>query len=185
MSLMAVVLVMMYSGLRLGIRSWELGEEQSQTANEVRLVQEFIRRQLRQSMTVRRYDESEGQQVLVFSGEPDSMTVVTPMLTYLGFGGLYVMELGFVDNREGGQLRMRWYPYRPRGDEDDEVKAEDTLLLDQVSDLQWRYFGAEEPDQDPEWYETWENPLQRPELVQLSLKFRGESLPDLLVAVPN
>ena len=99
------------------------------------------------------------------------------------------MQLQFVEMDEGGQLRMRWYPYRPRSDDDDEPEAEETVLLDQVSDVQWRYFGfdegAEALGEDPEWYEEWENPQQRPQLMHLSLKFRGEPLPDLMVAVPN
>ena len=87
MTLMSVVLIMLYSGLRLGIRSWDRGEQQAQSANETRLVQDFIRRQLRQSMTLFRHDQSEGQTVLLFTGEPDNVTVVTPMLTHLGMGG--------------------------------------------------------------------------------------------------
>jgi general secretion pathway protein J len=181
MTLMGLVLVMLYGGLRLGMRSWDIGELRAEKVNETRLVQEFIRRQLKQSMTVFRQDEIEGR-VVEFVGSEKTLTMVAPMLTYLGLGGLYVIQFDVVETDETGYLRMRWHPYRPEitaldlTDEEDES----TTLLAGVSDLQWSYFGYEQPDRDPEWYAQWENTRQRPLLVRLRVALQEETWPELV-----
>ncbi len=98
MALMSLVLVMLYGGLRLGMRSWDAGEQRAESVNEVRLIEDFIRRQLRQSMTVYREDPEQGQAV-VFEGQADSLTFVAPLLSYLGMGGLYVIQFDVVQNQ--------------------------------------------------------------------------------------
>jgi general secretion pathway protein J len=186
MTLMGLVLVMLYSGLRLGMRSWDIGELRAEKVNETRLVQEFIRRQLKQSMTVFRQDETEGR-VVEFVGGEKTLTMVAPMLTYLGLGGLYVIQFDVVETDGTGYLRMRWHPYRPVITEADLTDEEDesTTLLAGVSDLQWSYFGAEQPDRDPDWYAQWENIQQRPLLVRLRVVLQEETWPELVAELPD
>jgi general secretion pathway protein J len=186
MTLMGLVLVMLYGGLRVGMRSWDIGELRAAKVNETRLVQEFIRRQLKQSMTVFRQDETEGR-VVEFVGDEETLTMVAPMLTYLGLGGLYVIQFDVLETDGTGYLRMRWRPYRPEISEAELPDEEDTstTLLAGVSDLQWSYFGAEQPDRDPQWYTEWENAQQRPLLVRLRVVLQEETWPELVAELPN
>ena len=186
MTLLGMLLVMLYSGFNVGIRGWDKGEEAVDRLNELRLTQEFLRRHLRQSVTVFRNDERDGR-VLYFSGESDKIGWITPMLRYLGLGGLYYLELDLVENDDDGQLRLRWFPYNPSDPEDviDGDDAEQTILLHGVSDLKIDYFGSAEPDDDPDWHEHWENLQERPTLIRLSLNLKDNAWPDLIVAIVN
>lgn len=187
MSLMGIVLVMIYSGLRLGMRSWEVGERYATELNDIRLVQGFLRRSLRQSQSVFRIDE-DAQRVVVFSGSEQQLVLVSPLLTHLGLGGLYLMRLDMIDMEGVGQLRVRWQPYRPDTLEDDldnDEEFESTILLSDVADVQWSYFGVEANDEEARWHERWVNTQQRPRVVRLSLNWHGEPWPDLLVTLPN
>jgi general secretion pathway protein J len=182
LSLMGLLLVILYGGLRLGIRGWDSGERRATQLNDIQLAQDFIRRQIKQSVTVFRNDENEGQ-VILFQGDNQKITLVAPMLSYLGMGGLYVLALDRVEQNGVGHLRLHWYPYRPTGD--GEAAARDTLLVDGVTQVEWAYFGVGPDAEEARWYERWEDKQQRPFLVRLSLAVGGEVWPDLVVALTD
>lgn len=178
-TLMGLVLLVLYSGLRLGLNGWDSGARRAEASNRLRSVQEFLRRQLAQSMTVYQ-TQADGPQkkIVVFAGGTDAIEFVAPMLVHLGQGGLYRIRVKAAD----GQMRVRWRPYLP-GDPTAGEERE-TVLLEGVSNVEWAYFGPErDDDQEPRWRSEWANQERRPLLVRLNLILRGESWPDLVVAL--
>ncbi|MFO1353065.1 MAG: prepilin-type N-terminal cleavage/methylation domain-containing protein [Gammaproteobacteria bacterium] len=187
MALMGLLLIVLYGGLNVGMRSWDSGEARAQEIDRVRTVQEMLRRLLRQSAGVYRNDERRGR-VVYFEGKAESVGWVAPMFAYLGRGGLYFIRLEVVEHDGNRVLRMSWRPYRPDDQEDDSGKngdSEDSELLGGVEDMRLGYFGADELGRDPEWRERWDNAAERPSLVRLGLKIAGGDWPDLIVALPN
>ncbi len=177
MTLMGLVLVVVYGGLRLGLSGWETGEQRAEATQQLRLVQEFLRRQLTQSMTVYQLDDQQNRKV-VFTGQADGIEFVTPMLARLGQAGLYRVRIEAVD----GRLWIRWRPYLP----DDPAAGEERekVLLEGVSAVEWVYFGLEQlDDPQPRWSNAWTNPQIRPLLVRLNLNLQDEPWPDLVVAL--
>lgn len=177
-TLMGLVLVVLYSGLRLGLNSWEGGEQRAEATNRLRLAQEFLRRQLTQSIKTYQVNDRQ-ERVVVFVGQADGVEFVAPMLAQLGMGGLYRVRIIATD----GRLWIRWRPYLP-ADPDAEPERE-TVLLDGVSDVEWAYFGPEDqqPDSPRRWSSNWTNTQQRPQLVRLNLRLGGEPWPDLVAAL--
>jgi general secretion pathway protein J len=176
-TLMGLVLVVLYSGLRLGLSGWDAGEQRAEATQQLRLVQEFLRRQLTQSMTVYQFDDQQNRMV-VFVGQADGIEFVTPMLARLGQAGLYRVRIEAVD----GRLWIRWRPYLPSDPEAGEER--ERVLLEGVSAVEWAYFGLEQiDDPQPRWSNAWTNPQGRPSLVRLNLNLRGEPWPDLVVAL--
>lgn len=174
-TLMGLILVVLYSGLRLGLNSSDSGEQRAEATDRLRLVQEFLRRQLAQSMTVYRVNDQQ-EKVVVFSGQPDGIEFVAPMLAQLGLGGLYRVRIGV----RNGLLSMRWRPYQA----DDPAAGEEreTALLEGVSAMEWAYLGPErDNDSDPpRWRSDWTSTERRPLLVRLNLAQQGEAWPDLV-----
>jgi len=182
-TLMGLVLVALYSGLQLGLNSSESGEQRAETINRLRSVQEFLRRQLAQSMTVYQINDQQ-QQIAVFAGRPDRIEFVAPMLTHLGQGGLYRVRVETGD----GRLKLRWRIYVR--DDPEAGEERETVLLDKVSTVEWAYFGPEpddesgqKPQNPPRWRSEWSNGKRRPLLVRLNLNLDGEPWPDLVVAL--
>jgi general secretion pathway protein J len=178
-TLMGLVLVVLYSGLRLGLNSWDGGEQRAETTNRLRLAQEFLRRQLAQSITVYQINDRQEQSV-VFAGRPDEIEFVAPMLAQLGQGGLYRVRIGVAD----GRLWIRWRPYLPTNPEAGEER--ETVLLEGVSEVEWAYFGPEqdnEPESPPRWRSDWTSTQRRPQLVRLNLNLDGNPWPDLVAAL--
>ncbi|MEI2783234.1 MAG: type II secretion system protein GspJ [Candidatus Competibacter sp.] len=174
-TLMGLILVVLYGGLRLGLNGTDSGEQRAEASNRLRLVQEFLRRQLAQSMTVYRTNDQQ-EKVVVFAGQPNGIEFVAPMLTQLGQGGLYRIRIDAGD----GRLRMRWRLYQA----DDPAAGEEreTVLLEGVSAMEWAYFGPErDNDQEPpRWRSDWASTERRPLLVRLNLAQQGEPWPDLV-----
>ena len=181
-TLLGLLLVVLYSGLRLGLNGTDSGERRAEATNRLRLVQEFLRRQLVQSMTVRTNDQ-QGNRVVVFSGQADGIEFVAPLLTQLGQGGLYRIRLGASD----GRLWMRWRLYQANEGPDKAAGGErETVLLDGVAGAEWGYFGPERDDdqQPPRWRADWSSTERRPLLVRLNLtRPGGEPWPDLVAAL--
>lgn len=176
-TLTGLVLVLLYSGLRLGLNGWDSGEARAEATNRLRLAEEFLRRQLAQSMTVRRTNDRQ-EPVVVFTGEASSIEFVAPMLAQLGQGGLYRVRIEGGD----GRLWIRWRPYLPA--DPDAGQDRETVLLEGVSGVEWAYFGAERDDDlRPQWRSQWTSPTRRPLLVRLNLILQGQPWPDLVVAL--
>lgn len=177
-TLMSLVLIMLYSGLRLGLNSSESGEQRAEATDQLRLIHEFLRRQLAQSMTVYQAN-AQNEQIVVFSGSANRIEFVAPMLAQLGQGGLYRMRIEAID----GRLWVRWRLYQPNDGEGSE--EHEKMLLDQVSAIEWAYFGQErENDQEPpRWRSEWTSPERRPSLVRLNLRQAAQNWPDLVVSL--
>jgi general secretion pathway protein J len=177
-TLMGLVLVVLYSGLRLGLNSWDRGEQQADASNRQRLALEFLRRQLAQSMTVYRTNDKQ-ERTVVFTGQPNLIEFVAPMRIEAGQSGLYRLRLELANS----QLQIRFRPYSPH----DPITGNERelVVLDGVSALEWAYFGPER-DYDPEpprWRPDWVSSERRPQLVRLNLTVQGEPWPDLVVAL--
>lgn len=189
MSLLGILLVVLYGGLNTGMRGWEKGLDQTERVGTMRLVESFLRTQLRQSVTVYRNDPDKGR-VVYFEGDSQYLGWVSPMLTYLGRGGLYFVQLDRVGTEDGAEaLRLRWQPYRPgdglNEDTFDEDAVEETVLLEQVSEFSVQYFGSPEPGEDPVWTDRWDNPTERPELIRIDVAVAERAWPELTVALLN
>jgi general secretion pathway protein J len=178
-TLMGLVLVVLYSGLRLGLNGWDSGERRAEASNRLRSVQEFLRRQLAQSMTVYETNDDRRERFVVFAGRSEGIEFVAPMPARLGQGGLYRMWIEMAD----GQLRLRQRSYLPSDPAAGEERV--NVLLEGVSAMEWAYFGPErDNDQEsPRWHANWTSTERRPLLVRLNLTLRGESWPDLVVAL--
>lgn len=178
-TLIGLVLVALYGGLRVGMNSWESGEARAEAINRQRLVQEFLRRQLAQSVTVHIANER-GERLVRFAGQASAIEFVAPLLAYLGQAGLYWIRL---EGRDG-QLRMLWRPYLSSDPQAGELQ--ETVLLEGVTAMEWAYFGVErdeEPQVQAQWHSAWTSALRRPWLVRLNLTVDREVWPDLVTAL--
>jgi general secretion pathway protein J len=210
-SLVSLMLVVMFGGLRLGGRSWDAIERQSSASSEMRPVREFIRRSLRQIQGPQ-VRLSDGRRLL-FSGNAEAIELVTPLGGYLGLGGAYVVRLQATrGSGDGGQLVLtRWLNHPEVLEGDGGIPAWQPLtessalvhgpletgesefreyfgqqvLLDSVEELELGYFGTKTGDEEPDWYDEWDDPRRLPDLVRVRLQLSSGWWPDLLVQLPD
>lgn len=169
-SLIALISLLLFSGLRLGMRAWEGVDRTAEQTAELRVARNFLERALAQARPVSITLDDEP--VLVFSGDAQDLELVAPLSEYVGIPGLYILRLGLEDGEsprlmltrwllhpdvlEGTAEIPEWTPYdggigsSVSGTEDKDIAAGafgTTVLAEGVDELAIEYFG---PDDDAE-----------------------------------
>lgn len=209
--LVALISLLLFSGLRVGVRAWEGVEAAAEINTELRLVRDFLRRTLSQVRAVTLL--LEGEPYLVFSGDAQQLEFVAPLSEQVGIPGLYLLRLGLENTRYGPALVLRRWLFNPEvlaggrevpawqplGNgssstsvmEDQDVAAGAygvTLLLEGIEEFEISYYGfpeGEDPtlniDAQPEWQSIWQNPTLLPQAVRIHLTKAQRVWPDLIV----
>lgn len=210
LALIALIMLLLFSGLRLGSRAWEGVDALAERQAEQRIARGFMLRSLREARTVSvRVDDRD---LPVFAGDAERLELAAPLSERVGIGGLYLLRFSLeaVDDERSGLVVTRWLlhpdvlngtdeipPWEPLtadtpltetdGELDDDTAAGaygKTLLLADVESLEIAYFGRVPGEDEPVWLDEWiEQPLI-PQLVLVRLATGSGAWPDLLVAMP-
>jgi general secretion pathway protein J len=208
--LVAIILVLLFSGLRLGSRAWEGVDAVSERVSDLRIARNFIERVLRQTRAITLMVD--GAAMPVFAGEPNRLELVAPLSEHVGIPGLYVLRLALENAGDGQRLVLTRWLLHPEvlegGDEwpEWEPMVEDsgigddsgpfdqdlaagaygrTVLLPRVERFELIYFGTAEGETEPEWQEEWLDQPRLPVRVRLDLTTPEQSWPVGLVTLPD
>lgn len=195
LTLFAILMAMLSSGVRLGSRIQASGSEQIDEWSQIAAVQRFLRAELATTQLARPAQVARAavnnEPYVIFDGEPDRVAFVGLLPDQFLVGGLQAITLAPVQGRSGAELRASWQLYA-----DGPVKAEpaaradtigpnEAVLLEQVSDVEFSYFGQRDPLRPAEWGDRWEVPNRLPALVRLRMKLKNALVPpELVVALP-
>jgi general secretion pathway protein J len=184
MTLVGFILTLLFAGLRLGIRSWDAGEQHMVTSSRQAIVVDFIRRTLEQTYPLNWRVDNEDQ--LAFAGESESLQIVGPVPIHDGAASNYLIGLELVDGDGGRDLVMRWRMPDPREPGFAPLEeAKPKVLVKAVKEVTFAYFGAESDADEPAWHDQWVHQKAPPELIRLQITLEnGETWPDIVVATP-
>lgn len=182
-TLLGVLMVALFGGLRLGARAWETGEERLDRAARLQVVQDFLRQRLTQTYPAR--DGISGRRA--FQGDRQSVRFVTTLPRHLG-AGFHEMVLEVVDGDGDAapDLVLRWRPFELDTNAPDTVEApfQQRILLPAIEGLTLAYFGADQPAQLPQWTQSWLERQVLPALILVHVEFAQTDprrWPDLVV----
>ncbi len=185
LALLAVMLAMLYGGLRTGARAWEAGSDRGDRADQVMLTASFIRKEFTAAYPWRFKDPQVVR--LAFRGAPESVRFVSMRPASLDGGGLAFVSFAFEPERagaSGGRLVMRRVPADFGSTDFSAVDAADAFpLLEGVSAARFSYYGADNDVTAPTWSEKWESTQRIPSHVRIELSLRDTKLPDIVVAL--
>ena len=209
LAMVSLITVLLFSGLRLGSRSWDAVDASAERTGALRLAHGFLLRTLTQARAASLvYD---GAMVPVFGGDAQRLEYAAPLSEHVGVPGIYVLRLqveGSGDRRD--LVLTRWLIHPEVLEGTDEIPAweplkEDsqmslssilpdqdaaagafgrTLLLENLAGLALSYYGVTEGESDPEWHDEWLEQATPPSLVRIHLTTSGQTWPDLIVALP-
>jgi len=183
MSLLATIMVLLYSGLSFALRSWDAGDANGRKVADRRLGENFVRREMMELFPMRWKNATMLR--FAFEGEKDHVKFVSSRPAGLGEGGLSlvgieVMEAGRVRNL----VMRRALPDHDAVDFGPLDKAEPSLLVANVESVAFSYFGAENDFAEPKWVEKWDFPAAIPTLMRYKVKMAdGRALPDQVIRV--
>jgi general secretion pathway protein J len=180
MALFSLVVMTLYSGFRIGLRSWEATEGANEGISEARLASAFIRRQLGKAMPL--VVTGDGARKLWFVGEHDRLVFITDVAPYLGQAGPYEMTLAV----ERGDSRRLTLTRRALGERTGAVSgawdAQSKSLVDDLENAEFAYYGVPARGVERGWHTRWDGAERLPSLVKIRVtsKLAGE-WPELMV----
>jgi general secretion pathway protein J len=195
LTLMALVSVILFGGMRFGLRAWETGGGRAERAMGIEMVQSLLRRQLAQAKAPgSSADQSPAVQstpgqtkqdhtMPALVGRSDRVAFVAPAPGFDEAGGDFVFVLGGGDSGHSS-LILAWTPVRPATSPSG---GESTArLVDDVATIELAYYGVSDPQRPAQWWEEWDGALGLPQLVRVRLTFPPgdpRRWPDLIVRV--
>lgn len=210
LALISLITLLLFSGLRLGARTWEAVDAAAERTDALRLAHGFLTRTLTQarSTTV----TLEEKTVLVFGGDSKALEFVAPLSEHVGTAGLYALRLTLEEHDHKQALMLtRWLLHPEVLAGSDAVPAWQPLtadsasalaqlplerdaaagafgrtpVLDAVESFALSYYGLVADDIEPTWHEEWFEQPQLPLLLRIHLTSPTQTWPDLIISLSH
>ena len=176
MTMLSLIMVMVYSGVNTSRKMAHKGIQRIDASNEVRVVQNLIRRQISRILPMAFKEEDNS--FVIFEGDADHIMYVSPMPGYLGKGGPHVQLIEIVNAKGGKILQFSHWLLNDsleEGDFDDS-EQEPVVLLENIKDAQFSFMKLDEEGEPGDWENDWEEPENTPLMVQLEVDMGDKAL---------
>ena len=200
LTLMALVSVILFGGMRFGLRAWETGGGRAERAMGIEMVQSLLRRQLAQAKApandVAKSAQGQtppgqsapGQSMPALLGRSDRVTFVAPAPAFDEAGGDFVFVLGGSGDNGHSSLVLAWTPVQPSTSPPGGMRGTGSTatLVDDVATIELAYYGVSDPQRPAQWWDKWDGALGLPQLVRVRLTFPpgdARRWPDLIVRI--
>ena len=186
MTLLGMILVLLFGGLRLGVRSWDASQKQVDSLNTVRSLENFLRRELSQTYPYV-WKNVPGSRV-AFVGERNKLNFVAQLPSRVGGGGLYLISVELEQRAKAQRIVWKHLPVSSQMRDFSALAEIPEMVLaaselGNVEDIWLTYFGQENESAAPRWLDRWENSTRLPMLIRLQVKLTNSGQwPDFVVA---
>jgi general secretion pathway protein J len=180
-ALLALLTMLLLEGLRLGTARFTRDPERLERWSRIAVAQDALRTRLADARPL--LPPGGGNPYLLFDGRPDQITFIAPAPRSVPRGGLEALAISYVrgDVDADGGLLLRAAAFDLTAGAGD---VRTTTLLDHVRRAAFSYFGTSSSEATPRWHAAWQDPIQLPTLVRLSIDFSdGSRTPDVIVAL--
>jgi general secretion pathway protein J len=189
MTLLGLLMLGLFGGLRLGARVWEAGDSRSADRARVEAVQRFVRTYLGQARPLAAADRT-GDDTIAFVGRRDRLEFAAVLPPHLSAGGFSHVALSLADRDRGSALIVERQALGRRDDGRAELARLDdpdtAVLLDNIETVEFSYYGPGDRGDDAEWTDRWDREDRLPLLVRVRIGFSDSDRriwPELTVAL--
>lgn len=175
MALVAMLMTLVYEGLRAGQKAADTGQAFIDRTNRLRITHEFVRQQVSRLMPLAYKQDTRDGKLFMFEGDAEKIRFVGPMPGYLGYGGTYVQELELIRDGRYRSLVFRYWLHNGFDEKEIDESAPPILLLAGVRDGGFRFKGLNPEGKVGDWRERWEDSQLTPLAIQLELEMSEES----------
>ncbi len=175
MALVAMLMTLVYEGLRAGQKAADTGQAFIDRTNRLRITHEFVRQQVSRLMPLAYKQDTSNGKLFLFEGDAEKIRFVGPMPGYLGYGGTYVQELELIRDGRHRSLVFRYWLHNGFDEKDIDSSAPPILLLGGITDGNFRFKGLNPEGKVGDWSERWEDSQLTPLSIQLELDMSPES----------
>lgn len=186
LTMLSLIMVMVYEGIQISRKMSEKGIKRIDATNEIRVVQELVRRQISRILPMA-FKEEDGTFV-IFEGDAEHIMYVSPMPGYLGNGGPHVQLIEIVNAKGGKILQFSHWLLNDSLEQDsfDDSDQEPVVLLENIQSAEFAFVKLNEEGELGEWEDDWEEMENTPLMISLIIKMEENALmpwPDMQVAL--
>lgn len=181
-SLVALLSVLLFGGLRLGLRTADAVDGRVDHTAQIALAYDFMQNELTDARPLPVALDSTPSPI-DFTGEPNAVSFVAVPPADVALGGFQLLRVAMEGEGQRRRLVVSWHQV-PRGPAASEPSMlQPSVLLDGVRSVDFAYFGVADPNRPPAWMDHWTDRQALPQLVRLRIALAdGWSGPDLIVA---
>lgn len=185
-ALLAFGLGLAIAALRSTTHSVRLSEEEAARTDSVRVVQQFLRRQLAAARPIVFAMNPDTFAITVFEGEPERMLFVAPMPGYLSRGGSYAQTLALARAGSDDELQFAAQMVVAGTLIEEAQPRPPVALLEGVQSLEFAYRGIDESGVLGSWEPQWNFPDRLPLQVRIRVRFSDHKTvwPPFIAALP-
>jgi len=206
MTLLSLMVVLLFSSLRICAQSWEQGENKIAEVNEVAVVYNFFQRHLSLATPLWNdfiagsdmdaanqpetgaadqsgADAESMNKTFSFQGQKNALQFVSVFPASVGRAGMQLFSIEPQQEDKEQVLKVTLTPFFPLT-EGEEWNKEEEILLRHVSDFDLSYFGAVDNTDKYEWQDEWLKKDVHPQLVKINISTTdGVYWPEMIFAL--
>jgi general secretion pathway protein J len=179
-TLLALLSLLLFSGLRFGVRAWDGNEAHGAGMDELRVVRNLLQRELEAAWPA--YVTTDPvNPVIDFDGGENAVSFIAPPPQSLQTQGRARITLASARDGSHVALMMRARPELAAGN----AGGWSEPLLRNLAAVRFSYFGVAAQGAAPAWRANWPSGKTFPQLVRVHVEFAkgdGRVWPDLIVA---
>jgi general secretion pathway protein J len=190
-TLLGVMMLLLFGSLRIGVTSWDSGEDKMARASRLFLVENFLRNHIGSALPLVEMEQVGGVASSLRGGE-DWLEYVSTMPPQIRKGGLYRFRLYVAGNGRHNDLKVAMRPYvaNPNALLSRAAEAaepiEDVVLLENLGQIKFSYLRGNTPiaaSFQSTWVPEWQQP-QLPQAIQVQIEPEHEEpWPTLMIAL--
>lgn len=181
MTLLGVMIVLLFTSLKLCAQSWEQGEKKISQVNEVAVVHQFFRHYLVSAVPLWDDFSSKEGKTFAFQGRKQSMQFVSSFPASTARSGIQLFTLQ-LQQQDGDQvIKVTLTPFFPTAS-GEQWQQEEVILLRHVREFSLTYFGIAEELGESSWQDEWLEKELQPQLVKINIATdNGTFWPEMIV----
>jgi general secretion pathway protein J len=172
MTLLSIMVVLLFSSLKICADSWEKGESKITDVNEIAVVYNFFQRHLSEAKPLWN-DFTEEERTFSFQGKAQFLQFVSAFPASADRSGLQLFSIDLQEEDNEQVIKVTLTPFFPVS-EGEEWHKEEVNLIKHVSDFNMVYFGSDDGVSEGSWQEEWLDKEVVPRLVKISIKLENE-----------
>lgn len=179
LSIAAAVLVIVFSGLRVGLAAWSRGEARAAQLDHARGVVVLLERALDGAFPYRYVPAEERAVRILFEGRPDQVTFATITPPFPADGPIAFTAVSLSSEPAGLTLRQQVLPNFPALD-----RLAPLLVDPETTGVRFRYLGGQSGIWQDEWDVGREESIPRAVEITLVSRVRGSGGAEQILRVP-
>ena len=181
MTLLSIMVVLLFSSLKISAQSWEQGENKISEVNEVAVVYNFFQRHLSPAIPLMDDFTKKGEKTFSFQGKKQSLQFVSVFPASADRSGMQLFSISTGKQDHEQVIKVTLTPFFPVT-EGEEWHQEEVVLLRHVSDFRLAYFGAADEVGVNSWQDEWLAKEVQPQLVKININTtNGAFWPEMII----